>query len=451
MANSNTFTKSGPPGPAGRRVRNTIQRIRDSLGLYQWLHRQYGPIVAYHVLHLNFCIIFDPDMAHEVLAQFRSGFEKGFLYKRVTSMAGRIIKGEGDEYRKYRTAIQPFFHRKMLQSYAALMAESAETIQKSWQNDQVFDAHTEMYRVFHSIACSVFFGSGEAPLNLEMGVALDELTLMEFKLALVPGRAMVKRSLPRYRHLRRTKEVMDQRVYAAIQAAQDHGGDRNDLITYLVHTTDEQGARVFEDEDVLEIVLEMMSAAHSTSGTALAWLFYFLSRNPSTRERLEQEIDEELGGRRATLEDYDRLLYTRAVIDETLRLGTPAYIIGRTAKEDCVIGGYHLPAGMNVQICSFFSHRDERYFPQPEQFRPERWLSPQPERPQYAYMPFGAGHRSCIGEGMARMAMFFCVISITQHWRLDPVSDQPPDLNTIVAYVFKHGLPMSVVKRSTDV
>ncbi len=218
-------------------------------------------------------------------------------------------------------------------------------------------------------------------------------------------------------------------------------------MSFLVRVTDEQGDPAFTDLDVLEVVEEVMTASHSTSGTALMWLFYYLGRNPSVRERLEQEIDTQVQGNPATLADYERLPYTRAVVEEALRLATPSYVLGRTAKEDCQIGSYLLPAETHVQLCSYMSPRDPRYFPNPEQFQPERWLQAQPERPKYAYIPFGAGHRSCMGEHLARMGMFYAVVSITQRWRLEVVSKQSIELNTIVAYIPKHSVPMKVMER----
>ncbi|MCY4519995.1 MAG: cytochrome P450 [Caldilineaceae bacterium] len=420
-------------------------RIRDTLGLFQWLHRQYGGIVGYNVLHLKFCAIFDPELIHEVLVQQRTSFEKGFLYRRA-SVIGRLTTGEGAEHRKFRTAVQPFFHRKMLDSYVNIMVAQTIEIRDTWCDGQIVEAQQAMYNVFYSIADTVFFGN-RLPLNLKMATDVDDLMALDFQLALLPARAMLKQVLPRYRRLRNVKDQIDKLIYTEIHDARADMGKRTDLVAFLIRAADAQGSPAFDDLDVLEIVLEMMIGSHTTSGTALAWLFYYLSQNPSVRTRLEQEVDTVLGNRRAILEDYERLRYTRAVVDEALRLGTPAYFIGRTAKEACRIGGYLLPAGTHVQLCGYMSHRDTRYFPNPNQFCPARWLQPQSERPKYAYMPFGAGHRSCVGEEFARMGMAYAVASITQRWRFEMVSDRPPAVNTLVAYIPKHGIPMTMVER----
>ncbi len=434
-----------PPGPRGHYVRNTMKRIQDALSFFLSLHRDYGSIVRYNVLHLKFCIIFDPELTYEVLAKQRAAFGRGFLYSKLD---GRLIRSDGAEYRKYRTIVQPFFHRKMLDSYATAMIESIDAVQDQWHTGQTIDTEQEMYRMFHNIVSAIFCGH-HSPVNLEMVRALENLAVLDLRLSLLPARAVLRRVLPRHRQLRRIREQADSRIAAAIRdakAATD--GQRVDLVSFLVHSKDEEGTRAFSDQDVLEVVEEMMVASHATSSTSLAWLFYNLSQNPSVREKLEREVDEVMGNDRpVTQENYDRLRYTRAVVDESLRLTNPLYFIGRTAQEDCMIGPYLIPAGTHVQLCSYIAHRDARYFPEPERFLPERWLQPQPERPRYAYMPFGAGHRSCIGEGLALMGMVYTVARLVQRWRLETISDQPPALDTLIAYQPRHGVPMQVTAR----
>ena len=436
------------PSAKGRYVRNAIMRIRDTLGLFTALHRDYGDIVRYNILFLEFCIIFDPDLIREVLYEKRSSFEKGFIYKRNTVLHGpTLVTGDGEDHRRRRRIIQPFFHRKALDKYAAIMAERAIAKREEWHRGQIIDADREMRHLTLSISLEVFF-EDKTRIDNEMAKNLIDLLILDFQLALLPGRQLIKRVLPRYRRLMRLKEPMDDIIRASIRAARANAGERTDLVAFLVHATDEStAAPAFDEFEVLDEVIEMLMASHETTGCTLAWAFYFLSRNPSVRERMEQEIDAVLGRQTPTLADYDRLVYTRAVLDETLRLASPSYYIGRRAIEDCTIGGYFIPAGANVQLCCYASHRNERYFPRPHQFRPERWLEPQPERPRYAYMPFGAGSRGCVGEAFALMSGVYALASIAQRYRLEVVSDQPPALKTMAGYFFKNGLPVEVCER----
>ena len=436
-----------PPAARGRYVRNLIARVRDTLGLFTALRREHGDVVRYRILLLEFCIVFDPELIREVIDEKRASFEKGFIYKRNTVLHGpTLVTGDGEDHRRRRRIIQPFFHREALARYAGTMAKRAVAKRDEWRHGQIVDADREMRNLTLSISLRVFF-EDRTRIDGEMARNLIALLTLDFQLALLPGRAAIKRMLPRYRRLQRLKEPMDEIVLASIRAARADPGKRTDLTAFLACADDEQGGPAFSEDEVLDEVIEMLMASHETTGATLAWAFYFLSRHPDARDRMEQEVDAVLGDRPPALSDYDQLARTRAVLDETLRLATPSYYVGRRAVADCTIGDYRVPAGSNVQLCCYASHRDERYFPEPDRFRPERWLAPQPERPKYALMPFGAGSRGCVGEAFARMSAVCALACVAQRWRLEVVADGPPALNTMAGYFFRNGLPVRVVDR----
>ena len=436
-----------PPRMRGRYIRNLVARLRDTLGLFTRLHREYGSIARYRILFFEFCIIFDPELIRAVVDERRSSFEKGFIYKRNTVLHGpTIVTGDGEDHRRRRRIIQPFFHRDALSAYFETMAERAVAKREEWKHGQTIDADLEMRNLTLSISLRVFF-ENRTRIDVAMARDLVALLILDFKLALVPGREAIKRLLPRYRHLQRLKVPMDNIILASIRDARDAPEARNDLVSFLACAVDEQGEPAFSEIEVLDEVIEMLMASHETTGATLAWAFYMLGRNPSARDRLEREIDDVLGERPVAMPDYDRLAYTRAVLDETLRLATPSYYIGRRAVADCVVGGYAIPEGTNAQLCCYASHRDARYFPDPERFLPERWLAPQPERPKYAYMPFGAGSRGCVGETFARMSAVCALAAVTQKWRLEAVSNEPPALSTMAGYFLRNGLPVRVLAR----
>ena len=207
------------PSAKGRYVRNAIMRIRDTLGLFTALHRDYGDIVRYNILFLEFCIIFDPDLIREVLYEKRSSFEKGFIYKRNTVLHGpTLVTGDGEDHRRRRRIIQPFFHRKALDKYAAIMAERAIAKREEWHRGQIIDADWEMRHLTLSISLEVFF-EDKTRIDNEMAKNLIDLLILDFQLALLPGRQLIKRVLPRYRRLMRLKEPMDDIIRASIRAA----------------------------------------------------------------------------------------------------------------------------------------------------------------------------------------------------------------------------------------
>ena len=286
-----------------------IARLRDTLGLFTELRRGYGDIVRYRILFWEFCIVFDPELIREVVDEQRSSFEKGFIYKRNTVLHGpTIVTGDGQDHKRRRRIIQPFFHREALAGYAETMAQRAVVKREEWRHGRIIDADAEMRDLTLSISLNIFFEDG-MQIDVKMARDLVALLTLDFQLALLPGRALIKRALPRYRRLLRRKAPMDEIIVASIRAARAApAGSRTDLTAFLACAGDEQGGPAFSEDEVLDEVIEMLMASHETTGGTLAWAFYFLSRNPAARERMEREVDAVLEGRPATLKDYDRLV-----------------------------------------------------------------------------------------------------------------------------------------------
>lgn len=440
--------KGRPPLVVGRRVRNLISRYRDTLGLYRWLHREYGPIVRYRILGFEFCILSDPNLIEEVIYTKRSSFIKGFLYKRGLLLPRpTVITADGDEHKRRRRLIQPYFHRKMLGSYSSLMAEHAVAMRDSWKDGELFDVYKMAHELTLSISLKIFFGN-TLQFDTVMLRRVFDLFIIDFGLAMLMGRGLRRLILGSFRRHHHAYRTMREQVAKLVEAARGDDTVRTDLVSYLARATDEKGEFVNNQEEVGDGALEMLVSSLATTAVTISWAAFYLAQNPAARERLEREVDETLAGRVPTFEDYGHLRYVDAVISEVLRLAPPAYYIGRRATEDCTIGEYFIPAGTNVQIFYYLAQRDESYFPEPDVFRPERWLETQPARPRCAYMPFGAGNRDCAGEAFARVNLTFTLASIAQRWRLDLVSKEFPKLKTFAFLDFKNGLQMKVRARN---
>ena len=439
-----------PPVVPRRRLRNLIARFKNTLGLYQWIQREHGTMVRYRILGFEFCLLSDPELVEEVIYTKRALFEKGFLYKRGLLLPRpTIITGDGEEHKERRRLVQPYFHRRMLGTYSSIMAEQGAAMRDSWQDGESLDMYKTAHELTLSISLRIFFGN-TLQVDTTMLRRVFKLFVIDLGLALLMGRGLRRLILFSFRRLHRAYREMSEQIITLVKAARADETERVDLISYLARATNEDGEYAFDEVEVVDEALEMLVSSLSTTAVTLTWATYYLSRNPEARERLEREVDETLAGRVPTFEDYEHLQYTGAVIAEVLRLAPPAYYIGRRATEDCTIGGYFIPAGSNVQFFYYLTQRDERYFPQGDAFRPERWLEPQPERPRCAYMPFGAGNRDCAGEAFARLNLTFALANIVQKWRLDLVSEEMPELKTLVFYDIKNGLPVVASARNHE-
>jgi cytochrome P450 len=189
------------------------------------------------------------------------------------------------------------------------------------------------------------------------------------------------------------------------------------------------------NREIRDQILTFLFAGHETTANTLVWAIFLLARNPAAYDRLQAEIADTLQGQPPVYEDLKRLPYTQQVIKEALRLYPPAYAFGRTALRSLQLGDYHIPKGMAVLTAPYIMHRNPDYFPEPERFDPDRF-SPEAESriPRFAYLPFGAGLRACIGRQFAMMEALLVLVTLTQQFRfslLNPSKITPEPMVTL--------------------
>jgi cytochrome P450 len=191
------------------------------------------------------------------------------------------------------------------------------------------------------------------------------------------------------------------------------GGD--DLLATLLEVRDEDGGAL-TDLDIVNELITFVLAGHETTSSALTWCWYLLAKHPAVEARLHAELDAVLGDRAPGLDDVMKLRYTAQVFDEALRLYPPAAAFGRRPLVDVELGGYRIPRGASVFVSPFVTHRNRRYFPDPDAFRPERWAGAEP--PKFAFFPFGGGSKMCIGEPFARAEGVLVLATLARRFRL---------------------------------
>jgi len=254
----------------------------------------------------------------------------------------------------------------------------------------------------------------------EIGDALtDAMTeMMHAMVRLIP----LPPSVPTPGNLRMRDAVrrLDDVVYRLIRDRRASGTDRGDLLGMLLATKHEDDGSPLTDLEIRDQSMTLMLAGHETTANALSWTIYHLAKNPEARARVEQEIDAAVGKRRVTTDDLKNLPLTLQAIKEAMRLHPPAYVIGRQATRDVMLGGVKVPEGRVVLLNIAGIHRRADIFDNPDSFDLDR-LSVEREKklPQLAYMPFGAGPRVCIGNHFALMESHVMLATIMQHARID--------------------------------
>lgn len=443
------MTTQLPPGPKGRAIRHFWERLHNNADFFARLQAEYGGIVYLSVPFRKLCVIFDPVLIQQALVEKRASFEQGPGYKRATFLGGpTVLTSDGDEHKRRRKLVQPSFHKQALNGYAETMIDETDKLQRGWRDGQTIDLVQTTTATALNIATRTFFG---ADSRIDPGLVGEALkgVFWDFTLGQLPfNRYLARLPLPQNRQAQAAFRALDHEIDAIIDQALDASQERNDLISHLVRAKDEGGVdRSLNRAEVRDEAYVILMAGHETTANVMAWMFYCLDQHPAVRERLEREIDGVLGGRRPGLADYDRLVYARAVFDETVRLFPPVYYVGRQAIEDSTLGDYLIPKGTALQPCLLAGLRDERFFEEAGGFKPERWLE-ENDHPKLALSAFGLGVHKCVGEAFARMEAVFMLAAIVPRWRLNVVSSHPPVVNSLVFYQFPRGFQMTVRARA---
>jgi cytochrome P450 len=443
--------KRVPPGPKGLPFLGlALQVRRDPLDIMTRLAREYGDIVRFIVAGQERILLNHPDLIQQVLVVQHAKFQKSELTRRVTGplLGQGLLISEGDFWRRQRRLAQPAFHRSRIDEYAAPMVESAENHIQKWHLGEIRDIAREMMELTLTIAVRTLFGATLPGEAAEVGDALDFLMRYQLWRQRSPLRVPERWPTPRNRRAMRDLKFLDSLVYRIIEEKKTLHGVGNDLLSLLMAAMDEDGTQM-TPQQLRDETMTLFLAGHETTALLLGWTWFLLSQNAGAEARLLEELRSVLGGRPPQVSDLIKLPYLQAVLNETLRLYPPAYILARTSTEPFSLGGYEFPRDTTVLISQWVTHRDARFFGAPDEFRPERWLNGAGVKVSAgAYFPFGDGPRRCIGQGFAMLEAALVVATIAQRFRFHLVPGHLVQPEPLVTLRFRHGLKMSIGERA---
>lgn len=379
-----------PPGPGMwqtyRRLRNTP--LREFPTFLGELQREYGDVAAFRVPWRRFYFLNDPAAIREVLVTQQHAFVKSEGTRAMRELLGEgLVTSEEPLHRRMRRIVQPAFHRERIAGYASVMRECAA----QWRApDGVFDMHAEMMELTLRIASKTLFGVDAGAQADRVGAALHEVVTI-FPDVLGPFGAIKRRlPVPATLRFRKARRVLDEIVLELIAQRRRSAEDRGDALSMLLAARDEETGEGLDDAQVRDEVMTLFVAGHETTANALTWSWYLLARHPQVRDRLRDELTAD-----------PQTPYLDAVLNETLRLYPPAWILGRDALREIDVNGWRIRKGATILMSQLVLHRSAEYFDEPERFLPERWLPPPPPLPPFAYFPFGGGARKCLGDQFA--------------------------------------------------
>lgn len=441
-----------PPGPKGRFLLGSARELAHSWpGHSINCSRDFGDIVFYRFLHVPICQLTHPDYIETVLVRNAANFCKSRDYGALKYFLGNgLLTNEGSSWQKQRQLIQPAFRHENIAQYAEIMADSAAAHLSRWKDGEHRDLHHEMAELTLDIVTKSLFGTKLAhdarAIGEEIEAVMERFFLQAALAFLLPDSIPI----PKTPRLLRSKRNLDKVVMSIIRERRASKNSADDLLQRLLDAQDEHGARMSDDQ-LREEIMTLFLAGHETTANALTWTWYLLAQNPQAADALFAELDSALAGRAPTLADLSRLPYTEMVMKESMRLYPPAWGIGRRAINEFELGGYRIPAGTNMFIFQWLTHRDPRFFPDPERFDPERWRDDPVRKgkiPRFAYFPFAGGPRVCIGAGFAMMEATLLLASIAQRYRFTLAPDAVVTPLFSVTLRPKHGLLMQLHRRA---
>jgi cytochrome P450 len=423
------------PVSEGHGLRLALALQSDPLPLLTRLNRDHGPIVRLRVPRRPVFLVSDPDAIQEAFQRTHHGYEKGWgrsgdqdspSVQPLTRALGQgLITSGADLHRRQRRLIQPMFHRERTDAYAESFVELTEAALAKWHDGDQRNVHRDMSELTLAIVARTV-----------LDVELDAAVVDTIRTALVRDQATVRRSTTLWgkllnrlpfgsnRLLSASIREVDAAIYAMIAARRAAGAPGKDLLSLLLSARDPDTGEAMPDPLVRDEALTLLLPGHETTANALTWALHLLAENQAEQDRVREEVS--LFDAPLTAADLPRLRHTLAVVHESMRLYPPVWTTLRHLSEERTIAGYRLPAGATLLMAPWVVHRDPRWWPEPEQFRPQRWLEPDAQRPRYAYFPFGGGRRQCIGNDFAITEDTLVLATILRHWRLRPSPDAPP-------------------------
>jgi enediyne biosynthesis protein E7 len=409
-----------PPSPQG----SIRQLVRDPLNFFLDLTRQYGDVVCYRPAPDTAYLINHPDFVRRVLVENYRNYSKDTyslqVFKKV--IGDGLVTSEGEAWRQQRRMMQPAFHHTRLEALDTMIIAAVQPMLRRWQAQYAANQPVDIAREMASLTLTV---TTRALFGVDLGDEVNQIGEWV-------NRAAVQFEKPSRPQVQESAQAVRAVVERIVQQRQDHFEDRGDLLSSMILTRDETTQLPMDNRHLADQVMTLLIAGYETTANALTWTWYLLSQHPWAIERLRQEVRQTLQNRPPTTADLARLPYVRMLLDESLRLYPPAWMIGRRALGPDRIGGYTVGANTVIAICAYTLHRHPDYWDQPDDFNPERFR-PGGDRPihKYAYIPFGAGPRQCIGNhfGLLEASLIMACIAQQFELRLAPgIEVQPQPL-----------------------
>jgi cytochrome P450 len=398
---------AAPPSPAGHPLLgNTIQYLRDPVAFHADHVRTVGDVVRIDLAGRSFHYVTHPEDIKRILVDDHDSFRKASAVRETSGSFGSegLFFTEGEQWRRQRTLSQPAFYRERVEEYASFAVEGAREVADGWRDGQQVRIDEESKALTLGVLARTLFGvdvradpeTGRVVRETAEAIndRLDATSLVTFLPNWVPT--------PRDRRFRSQLDTFESTVAELVADRRTDPDPPDDLLTFFVRARDDGDLTARELADQL---VTFLFAGHETTSLALTYTCYLLAGHPEVQARVHEELASVLDGD-PSVEQFSDLTYTGAVIEESMRLFPPVYMVLREPTREVRLRGYALGPGDTLVLPQRIVQSDPRWWDAPDEFRPARWLGDEdPHTHEYAYFPFGGGPRHCIGMRFARLEL----------------------------------------------
>jgi cytochrome P450 len=398
--------------------------LRNPMAFWSDIANRYGgiarvPLMNGHAVYL----VSEPQLLYELLVKNRHKYRKNIRYRAAVELFGHgLLLNEGDAWKRQRLMSQPFFKAEHTATQVPWMADLTGSFLAEWQHtaaeQRACDVDAEFLRLSQLLAGFYLMGPDFgliAERFCRAAVAVkDSWPLPPRSVAQLLRRRGDGWTDP----LAAAMRDIDVCIYEYLEHARRDDFVRAGLVKLLVEGSRAQGDE-FDDRSLRDQLLSIFFAGHETSATSLSWIHFLLDEHRDVRAKVRAEVDRVVGSRIPTSSDLEALTYSEQVINEALRLFSPIHSISRVAVTDDLLGGYHIPAGATIYVSLYATHRLPSLWPDPNRFDPDRFTADKiARRPRFAFIPFAAGHRNCVGASTALVEIKLAVAMIAQRYEL---------------------------------
>ena len=410
------------------------------------LHRVYGPVCAFGVGGQRYVLLFGSEANRLLLSD--SPRSPKFLSRDVLTLLipvvgeNAMVVSDGEDHRRRRALIRPAFARRRIEGYVPVMVDEIHRMISGWRPGSHVDAFSDVRSCIRRIVIRSLFGdrlkAHTDDIGRELQIALDYINRSPF--------LRFDHDLPgtSYRRAMAARERVDLCVRAEIAKRRAEPRDQGNVLGALLESYCEEDDRA--DLEVRDQVISLIASGYDSSSSAAGWAVYALLKHPRVHRRVREEVTRVAQDEPLTAELVGQMDYVGWTVSETLRLYTPGVLTGRTAAVDFEFGGHVIPAGTKVLYSQYVTHRLPELWPDPLDFRPERWDTEAPEYRDpvpFSFVPFGGGYRRCLGYAFAELELKVLIAELARRvdLTLTPDTVRPTGVATMWP---DGGVPVSV-------